>query len=73
MLSAKQEEYHMTDTDKIVAATLAGAKLSAQTPHAEIRDYVDEYERFLKFFQEREKLRIDGTIAAFGENLRKGG
>ncbi len=55
----------MSDTDKIVAAILAGAKASAEGK-TKIEEYTAEYERFFRVLSGQQEAKRDEQIGAFG-------
>jgi hypothetical protein len=61
----------VTETDKLVAAILAGAKVSAMGQRP-AEDYIAEYESFLGFFEKREKAKTDQAIREWLEAQKRG-
>ena len=55
----------MSDTDRIIAAILAGAKASAEGK-TKIEEYAAEYERFLRYLSGQQESKSDEQIKAFG-------
>ena len=52
-LRHKNKAQHMTETDKIVAATFAVARCGGLS-HSKPEDYITEYDLFLRLLNERE-------------------
>ena len=71
MLSAKQE-IPMSDTDRIIAAILAGAKASAEGK-TKIEEYANEYSQFLRFLQGQQEAKAGEQIKAVAATWREWG
>ncbi|MGO8740629.1 hypothetical protein [Rhodoblastus sp.] len=59
----------MDATDKLVAAILAAAKVSARGAMP-LEDYVAEYDTFLQFFEKREKAKTDQSNQGWMEAVK---
>ena len=51
----------MSDTDKLVAAILAGARCAALNASAEPPAYIAEYERFLRILEQSDEASDAGS------------
>jgi hypothetical protein len=54
----------MSDTNKLVAATLAAAKVSADGPDRSFHSYIREYDAFRAFLDNRDKTAADQKTSA---------